>query len=97
MCITAYHLLYRGVVSVKVILIKFSSAYRLFKAAADLRAVSPRCLTNGTDVNMFICESSLQFSGAHIVDEDYPGIMRLGEKCYLMCIYARLIDVVIWN
>lgn len=29
---------------------------------------------------MFICSSSLQFSTAHIVDEDYPGIMGLGKK-----------------
>lgn len=29
---------------------------------------------------MFICESSLQFSTACIVDEDYPGIMGLGEE-----------------
>lgn len=67
-------------VRVKVLLIKFLSACRHFKAAADLRAVSPQCLTNGTDVNMFICESSLQFSTAHIVDEDYPGIIGLGRK-----------------
>lgn len=74
------HITYHGMVSVKVLLIKFLSAYRHFKAAADLWALSPQCLTNGTDVNMFICESSLQFSAAHIVDEDYPGIMRLGKK-----------------
>lgn len=82
------HITYHGVVSVKVLLIKFLSAYRHFKAAADLWAVSPQCLTNGTDVNMFICESSLQFSAAHIVDEDYPGIMRL-EK--------TLFDVYLWT
>lgn len=50
---------------------------------------------------MFICSSSLQFSIAHIVDEDYPGIMGLEKKrptnCYLMCIYAWIIDVAIWN
>lgn len=64
-------------VSIKVLLIKFLSAYRHFKAAADPEAVSPQCVTNGTDVNMFICESSLQFSTAHIVVGDYPGIMGL--------------------
>lgn len=69
-------------VNVKVILIKILSAYRHFKAAADLQAVSSQCLTNGTDVNMFICESSLQFSSAHIVDEDYPGIMRLEKMLF---------------
>lgn len=31
---------------------------------------------------MFICESSLQFSAAHIVDEDYPGIMRLEKMLF---------------
>lgn len=51
---------------------------------------------------MFICESSLQVSTAHIVDEDYPGIIgvykkKQKKKTYLMCIYARLIDVAIWN
>lgn len=29
---------------------------------------------------MFICESSLQVSTAHIVDEDYPGIMGFTKK-----------------
>lgn len=37
---------------------------------------------------MFICEPSLQFSVAHIVDEDYPGIMRL-EKT-LFDVYLRM-------
>ena len=76
------HITYHGMVSVKVLLIKFLSAYRHFKATADLWAVSPQCLTNGTDVNMFICESSPQFSSAHIIDEDYPGIMRLEKTVF---------------
>jgi len=39
---------------------------------------------------MFICESSIQFSAAHIVDEDYPGIMRLEKTLfdvYLCTVY----------
>lgn len=36
---------------------------------------------------MFICESSLQFSTAHIVDEDYPGIMGLEKKKKLFDVY----------
>lgn len=75
------HITYHEMVNVKVLLIKLLSADRLFKAAAaDLGAVSPQCLPNGADVNMFICESCLQFSAAHIVDEDYPGIMSLEKK-----------------
>lgn len=98
------HITYPGVVSVKVLLIKILKCRARFQSGrADLQALSPQCVTNGTDVNMFICSSSLQFSAAHIVDEDYPGIMGLGKKkkrptnCYLMCIYAWIIDVAIWN
>lgn len=86
------HITCHGIVSLKVVLIKFLSAEQHFGAAADVLAASPQHVANGADVNMFIWGCSPQFNTLLIVHDDYPGIMELrGEKrSHLMCVYARL-------
>lgn len=48
------HITCHGIVSLKVVLIKFLSAQQHFRAAADLLAASPQHVANGADVNMLI-------------------------------------------